>query len=536
MGIEQSGGTDTRVEGADEPPGRDRPPAPPPDRPGQPGTPSRLESLRAAREAQLASAAEQESRQTAPPKASTDQRDEIGGKETEPSREQQASEEAKTANDSNEPKAEIGEPTEEPNAEQRVGGEDKEAKSTPVQQQYADKANGPEATDEVGGTSTDAEEGDASLLEPEIAEMSRPVDSEVRPGPADTSEATGQSGGEHLDIRIEESEGLPGETTAQSLDPPAGTEAAEGQPAARDAETGTTEQAERPNEPGEDRRLPDAGEAAPQASEEPDRADSLDTIDGRPTMGSQAAPHEAPMHLNSQETGPVSLPETEEEGRGSPTQVDESDFGSQTENQDSDSRERPEPQTIAKGSKSKIDQQLDLGDKMARLADQKVDSEIDLTLTKVNPKFDWTRSDYSENCTGVVQANELRRRGHDVEAGPLEKHLRSDQNGPGGRNISVIEQAWGGKFTPGTKAEIEEAFKQPGSRGIVYIAWNGVNSGAHVFSVENVGGRVRFVDGQPKPPLRDVAHYFTAGHSTKYLRVDDLPTPSNHQIDPFLEP
>jgi hypothetical protein len=52
-----------------------------------------------------------------------------------------------------------------------------------------------------------------------------------------------------------------------------------------------------------------------------------------------------------------------------------------------------------------------------------------------------------------VQANELRRRGFEVEAGLL---------GPGGG----------------------------------------------VFNVENVGGKVRFVDGQPTPPVPGASHYF----------------------------
>ena len=135
-----------------------------------------------------------------------------------------------------------------------------------------------------------------------------------------------------------------------------------------------------------------------------------------------------------------------------------------------------------------------------------------------------------------VQANELRRRGSDAEAGPLEKHLRSDEGGPGGRPLSVIEQAWGGNFVPGTKGEIEDAFKQPGSRGIVYIAWNGPGGGAHVFGVENVGGKVRFVDGQPTPPLRDASHYFTAGRDTQYLRLDHRATPAHNVIERFLGP
>lgn len=61
-------------------------------------------------------------------------------------------------------------------------------------------------------------------------------------------------------------------------------------------------------------------------------------------------------------------------------------------------------------------QQLALGERLAEQADKKVNAEIDDALDKVNPKFDWSKSAYSENCASVVQANELRRRGSAVEA------------------------------------------------------------------------------------------------------------------------
>jgi hypothetical protein len=160
-------------------------------------------------------------------------------------------------------------------------------------------------------------------------------------------------------------------------------------------------------------------------------------------------------------------------------------------------------------------------------------AKIDQQLGKVNPKFDRSKSAYSENCTGVVQAYEMQRRGTDVAAGPLDKHLRKDEGGPGGRPLSVIENAWGGKFTAGSRTDIEKAFSQEGSRGVVYIRWKGGT--AHVFSVENVAGRVRFVDGQPKPPVVDASHYFNMGSVTKYLRTDHLPTPPGSATAPYLE-
>jgi hypothetical protein len=114
--------------------------------------------------------------------------------------------------------------------------------------------------------------------------------------------------------------------------------------------------------------------------------------------------------------------------------------------------------------------------------------------------------------------------------------LRSDQNGPGGRPLSAIERTWGVKFKPGTKADIEQAFSEPGSRGVVYIQWKPPFQGAHVFNVENVGGEVRFVDGQPHPPLTDASLHFARGHNTAYVRLDDKPTPPADATKPYLEP
>lgn len=100
--------------------------------------------------------------------------------------------------------------------------------------------------------------------------------------------------------------------------------------------------------------------------------------------------------------------------------------------------------------------------------------------------------------------------------------------------MEAIERPWGRKFTDGTKAEIEDAFRDPGTRGIVYIRWH--SGGAHVFNVENVGGKVRFVDGQPTPPVMDASNYFKLGSNTKYLRLDDLRTADPRATKPYLEP
>ena len=184
-----------------------------------------------------------------------------------------------------------------------------------------------------------------------------------------------------------------------------------------------------------------------------------------------------------------------------------------------------------KGFLSRIDRLLNgdpASDKTAA-----INNDIDQTLRALNPKYDRTKSAYKENCTGVVQAYELRRRGFEVQPGPLELKLRKDQGGPGGRSLDVIEKPWGGKFTVGTKADIEAAFREPGSRGIVVVA---ARRGAHVFNVENVDGQVRFIDAQPTPPLTDASRHFDNIEISGYLRLDTLPTPPASATRPYLEP
>ncbi|GAA2708641.1 toxin glutamine deamidase domain-containing protein [Micromonospora olivasterospora] len=155
----------------------------------------------------------------------------------------------------------------------------------------------------------------------------------------------------------------------------------------------------------------------------------------------------------------------------------------------------------------------------AKRAARKVERQIANDLKRVNPKFDTSTPDYSANCTHCVQTYELRRRGIDVEATPLPKPYHPY----GGRPLADIENTWGRKFTSGGQGDIEKAFENfgPGSRGVVAIQWK--NGGGHVFNVENVGGKVRFVDGQNAG--REVSSYFGQGHGTSYVRLDDIPMP-----------
>lgn len=167
-------------------------------------------------------------------------------------------------------------------------------------------------------------------------------------------------------------------------------------------------------------------------------------------------------------------------------------------------------------------------------------SSIDRTLVKVNPKFNRHEAAYSENCTSCVMVYELRRRGLPGvgrTASPLETYLRSDHSGAGGgRPLTVLTDVWKRPFRKGNRAEVEAAFSDVGSRGIVFVKWRSGTAG-HVFSVENVGGVVRFVDAQPTPVKYDASEYFDRAKDgmVLYLRVDHLPTPSEWRVRRFLE-
>lgn len=164
----------------------------------------------------------------------------------------------------------------------------------------------------------------------------------------------------------------------------------------------------------------------------------------------------------------------------------------------------------------------------AKRAARKVEKQIAADLKRVNPSFDLNTPHYSANCTHCVQAYELRRRGIDVEATALPDKFHPWR----GRPLADVENTWGRKFTPGSQADIEKAFDSfgPGSRGVVSIRWP--NGGGHVFNVENVGGRVRFIDGQNAG--QDVTEYFAQGHSPSFVRLDDIPMPGG--LTEFVRP
>ncbi|WP_327114263.1 hypothetical protein OHB12_33950 [Nocardia sp. NBC_01730] len=125
----------------------------------------------------------------------------------------------------------------------------------------------------------------------------------------------------------------------------------------------------------------------------------------------------------------------------------------------------------------------------------------------------------------VATAYELRRRGYDVEAEQMPFPFEA------GFPHSITEIAWGRRFTTVLQRNhLRDAFRQPGTRGIVIADWPPgprVDLGdSHVFNIEHVSGAgIRVIDGQPNPPLTDATEHIHRAAALRYLRVDDLADP-----------
>jgi hypothetical protein len=153
----------------------------------------------------------------------------------------------------------------------------------------------------------------------------------------------------------------------------------------------------------------------------------------------------------------------------------------------------------------------------------------DVALT--NPAWDPAVGETTSNCVHVVNGYELRRRGYDVQARPLPEHLVPY----GGRTVEEIELAWRRPFVRVTDLDaLEQAFAEPGSRGIVdVVERQGAVGSGHVFNVENVNGEVRYLDAQRS--VSDARFFFTAAERVRYLRVGHLAVSWTH-LDEFVEP
>ncbi|WP_280443880.1 hypothetical protein [Nocardia brasiliensis] len=153
---------------------------------------------------------------------------------------------------------------------------------------------------------------------------------------------------------------------------------------------------------------------------------------------------------------------------------------------------------------------------------ERVNHDIDIGLDRLNPGWNSGDPQWRGNCASVVTAFELRQRGYSVEAGPLAEQLLKHN----GVYALHHEFVWGRQIVEHDKEGLPFIFREPGSRGIVFVRWP--DATMHTFNVVHVPGEgLRYVDGQSDPPVRDASRYLVNGTVVASLRVDDLePLPS----------
>lgn len=125
-------------------------------------------------------------------------------------------------------------------------------------------------------------------------------------------------------------------------------------------------------------------------------------------------------------------------------------------------------------------------------------------LAKVNPKYATGRL-YQNNCGNTSTTYELRRRGYDVEANPLDgMYLRDWQRIFKNFTPLSVDAKRKTKVIPEMTEKIL-SFGE-GSRGGVFVVWDG-RSWGHYFSWEVKDGNVMFVD--PQNNKLDCSDYFS---------------------------
>lgn len=192
---------------------------------------------------------------------------------------------------------------------------------------------------------------------------------------------------------------------------------------------------------------------------------------------------------------------------------------------------------IRPSASNKLQPSSGVGAKIETLRDtlgtrQKAFSVGDAT-TEANPNYSLRYSAFSENCQRCVVAYELRRRGYDVTALPTYQGDKLPQlvTKSGDRMMA----RWMGAFQ-GTKpinisaktgdkviSNIEQKMTNfgNGSRGVVQILYQG--GGGHVFNVENVGGKITYIEAQTGK-IKDITKTmpYVKPESVRLIRTDKL--------------
>jgi hypothetical protein len=151
---------------------------------------------------------------------------------------------------------------------------------------------------------------------------------------------------------------------------------------------------------------------------------------------------------------------------------------------------------------------------------------LTLDARGTNPNYGQPR--YDINCSQVVAAHDLRRRGYDVIATPLSTTFSRS-----GRNPQVILNRYtlpngaphgrvlGWNLSDTQVDAIANAWPD-GARGWITVSWKA--GGAHIFNVEKIGGAVRYLDAQTSTSNLALSTYANKANPGVWsiVRVDDL--------------
>ena len=175
----------------------------------------------------------------------------------------------------------------------------------------------------------------------------------------------------------------------------------------------------------------------------------------------------------------------------------------------------PEPVTVQPFSPAPQSLKASIGQKGREIG-------IERALEGANPFYNGgAQGDFSENCQRAVVAYELRRRGYNVIALPT---YAGDKLPSGNRWQGAFQRAKTisvGASTPQkTQANLEAQMRSfgHGARGIVKIP-------GHVFNVENVRGKIRYVDAQTNTVYNSNNVFSRIGKkssSIQLVRTDNL--------------
>ena len=153
--------------------------------------------------------------------------------------------------------------------------------------------------------------------------------------------------------------------------------------------------------------------------------------------------------------------------------------------------------------------------------------DIDQNVALTNPGYKSGGPGYRQNCQRCVPAYEMRRRGYDVIAKPA----TVDKNGKMATEDKLytswnkvfkgakLHHCWG---NDGGLAAITAKMNDWGDGAVAEVMVRWKNAEAHVFVVEHIGGKIRFVD--PQTGNIDCVNYFTnaVNGATMIMRRDNL--------------